>query len=164
MATRLPGRPIDRSNRPAIRRLEIWLYVEEWRALYYLRFAREPSTSEIVGWIEKRGGISSAIGGHAEAILAAVSKDNGRKAVYVTRRSVKSLAGGGKAMVENPRGKIFVSDVQRHKDSIRVRYQEAKRMLLKDQRLRVFYENQLADRLCRAKPHAIGIKPLVRPW
>ena len=72
------------------------------------------------------------------------------------------MIGGKEVLVDDRRGKVFVKDVQRNKESLRVRYQEAKRMLRGDANLRAEFENRLADRLGRPRPHVIERKMIGR--
>lgn len=148
------GRPVDRTNRGKLQRLEIWLHIETILARYAAKYHRPIPISTLAGWIEKYGGIGSAIGGDVDAVAEAVDRKRGGKQLKATRRDRKRYADGVVTIVDHPTGQVFVKDLSRARQSIRVRYYEARRILKSDPRLCLRYENLLAERLGRPPPHA----------
>lgn len=157
------GRPVDRSNKGKLRRLEVWLHVQTILGLYAKTYGRKISIAAIVRWIENEGGIVSAIGGNVDAIVRAMAEERGHRPLHATRRNRKRKTDRNVAIVDDRKGSIFVKDVMRHKDSLRVRYYEAENLLKNDLPLRSFYNTLLAERLNQPHPHRTAGRRLVPP-
>ena len=144
------GRPFDRSNEPALRRLETWLAVETQRQSH--KGQPKLSIREAIRRLAEAGGVNFLIGGDRIALAPlAQGEAAGAKANLnrrnIIRRELKVFSKHRVGFVDDQEGTVFAREVVREAATLRTRYYEAVNLLKQDDDLKAFYHSILETRL-----------------